>query len=87
MLIYLFIIIIFFNQTHLVKGCWWVWIFDSLGFFGGGCDCVEGYWWWWLWLWISGFAIGGGGVGFEDTDSNHILLCSVSGWVHYFGKK
>ena len=21
----------------LVEGCWWVWIFDSFGFFGGGC--------------------------------------------------
>ena len=21
----------------LVKGCWWVWIFDSFRFFGGGC--------------------------------------------------
>ena len=43
----------------LVEGCWWVWIFDSFGFFGGGggCGCVEGYWWWrlWLWLWVSGF--------------------------------
>ena len=31
----------------LVEGCWWVWIFDSFGFFGGGggCGCVEGYWW------------------------------------------
>ena len=45
----------------LVEGCWWVWIFDSFGFFGGGCGCVEGCWWWWLWLWISGFAVGGGG--------------------------
>ena len=23
----------------LVEGCWWVWIFDSFGFFGGGCGC------------------------------------------------
>ena len=30
----------------LVEGCWWVWIFDSFGFFGGGCGCVKGYWWW-----------------------------------------
>ena len=30
----------------LVEGCWWVWIFDSFGFFGGGCGCVEGCWWW-----------------------------------------
>ena len=26
----------------LVEGCWWVWIFDSFGFFGGGCGYVEG---------------------------------------------
>ena len=32
-----------------------------LGFFGGGCGCVDGCWWWWLWLWISGFAVSGGG--------------------------
>ena len=24
---------------------------------------------------------------FEDAGSNHFLLCSVSGWVHHFGKK
>ena len=30
----------------LVEDYWWVWIFDSFGFFGGGCGCVEGYWWW-----------------------------------------
>ena len=23
----------------LVKGCWWVWIFDSFRFFCGGCGC------------------------------------------------
>ena len=23
----------------------------------------------------------------RNAGSNHILLCSVSGWVHYFGKK
>ena len=51
-----------FNQTHLVEGCWCVWIFDSFGFFGGGYGFVEGCWWWWLWLWISGFAVGGGGA-------------------------
>ena len=35
----------------------------------------------------EGFAVDGGGAKFEDADSNHILLCSVSGWVHHFGKK
>ena len=48
-----------------VEGCWWVWIFDSFGFFGGGCGCVEGCWWWRLWLWIFGFAVGDGGAGFQ----------------------
>ena len=48
----------------LVKGCWWVWIFDSFIFFGGGFGYVEGCWWWRLWLWVSGFAVGGGGAGF-----------------------
>ena len=46
----------------LVEGCWWVWIFDSFRFFGGGFGYVKGCWWWWLWLWISGFAVGGGGA-------------------------
>ena len=31
--------------------------------------------------------LGFGVAGFEDAGSNHILLCSVSGWVHHFGKK
>ena len=39
--------------------------------------------------------LGFGVAGFEEQEkkkkrnagSNHILLCSVSGWVHYFGKK
>ena len=29
----------------LVKGYWWVWIFYSFSFFGGGCGCVEDCWW------------------------------------------
>ena len=48
----------------LVKGFWWLWIFDSFGFFGGGCGYVEGCWWWRLWLWVSRFAVGGNGAGF-----------------------
>lgn len=60
----------------LVEGCWWVWIFDSFEFFGGGCGCVEGCWWWWLWLWISGFAIGsggGGGAGLMVVDEGFVV--------------
>ena len=45
----------------LVEGFWWIYIFDSFGFFGGVCDCIEGCEWWWLWLWVFGFAISGGG--------------------------
>ena len=26
----------------LVEGFWWIYIFDSFGFFGGVCDCIEG---------------------------------------------
>ena len=67
----------------LVEDCWWVWIFDSFGFFGGGCGCVEGCWWWWLWLWISGLAVGGGGAGFEEqkrkgTQVITLFFCVVS---------
>ena len=72
----------------LVEGCWWVWIFDSFGFFGGGggCGCVEGYWWWRLWLWVSGFA-GGGGGGAEFCDQTIVLdFLSDSGvWVMSYG--
>ena len=53
----------------LVEGCWWVWIFDSFRFFGGGCGCVEGCWWWRLWLWISKFVVGGGGAWLMVVDS------------------
>ena len=59
----------------LVEGCWWVWIFDSFGFFGGGggCGCVEGYWWWRLWLWISKFVVGGGGAWLMVVDSGFAI--------------
>ena len=29
----------FGGDSGLVKGCWWVWIFDSFRFFCGGCGC------------------------------------------------
>ena len=57
----------------------WLWISGfAVGGGGGGA---------WLMVVDEGFSVGGGGAKFEDADSNHILLCSVSGWVHHFGKK
>ena len=56
---------------------------------GGGCGC--GF----LGLPLVVVKLGFNVAGFEEQEkrkkrnagSNHILLCSVSGWVHYFGKK
>ena len=48
---------------------------------GGGCGC--GF----LDLPLVVVELGFGVAGFKDAGSNHILLCSVSGWVHHFGKK
>ena len=61
------LLLFFFSSSsikHIWLRAWWVWIFDSFKFFGGGCGCVEGCWWWrwWLLLWISRFAVGGGGA-------------------------
>ena len=69
---------LFFFQTHLVEGCWWVWIFDSFGFFGGGCGCVKGCWWW---LWISGFVVGGGGAGFEEQKRKGTRVATIFFYV------
>ena len=60
----------------------------------GGGDCGYGFLGLPLVVVEQGFDV----AGFEErnkkkkkkkgnTGSNHILLCSVSGWVHYFGKK
>ena len=48
---------------------------------GGGCGC--GF----LDLPLVVVELGFGVARFEDVGNNHILLCSVSGWVHHFGKK
>ena len=64
----------------LVEGCWWVWIFDSFGFFGGGCGYVEGCWWWRLWLWVSRFVVGGGGAWLMVVDSGFDVGGSGAGF-------
>ena len=92
--IYLFIIIIIiFSIKHI-----WLRAVGGFGFLihsdflvevvvvlkavgGGGCGC--GF----LDLPLVVVELGFGVARFEDVGNNHILLCSVSGWVHHFGKK
>ena len=64
----------------LVKGYWWVWIFYSFRFFGGGCGCVKDCWWWRLWLWIFGFAVVGGEAWFMVVDFGFAIGCCGAGF-------
>ena len=65
----------------------------SCGFLGLPLVVVElGCWWWILGLPLVVVEMGFGVVGFKEQKRKGmwvatIILCSVSGWVHHFGKK